>query len=115
MSDVLQAVEADFSIIDTDNLLDLACEIRRCTKRLEASKAAIDDELTRRMEAGDLDPNFSHNDWAFVWCEGRTRWAYPESVSTLEAQVKAAKKASEADGTAVKGTGAPFWVIREPK
>lgn len=115
MSDALQAVEADPSIISTDDLLDLACQVRRSIKTLEASKAAIDDELSRRMEAGELDPSFSHNDWAFVWSEGRTRWAYPDSVSILEAQVKAAKKTAESDGTAVKGIGAPFWTVKEPK
>ena len=115
MSEALQAVEADPSNISTDDLLDLACEIRHCIKRFEAHKAVIDDELSRRMEAGELDPSFSHNDWAFAYSEGRTRWAYPDSVSTLEAQVKAAKKAAEADGTAVKGTGAPFWTVKEPK
>ena len=101
--------------MNDDQLLDLACQVRQRIKLLEATKAFVDDELTRRMEAGDLDPNFSHNDWSFAWSEGRTRWAYPDSVSSLEAQVKAAKKASEADGTAVKGIGAPFWTVKEPK
>jgi hypothetical protein len=36
-------------------------------------------------------------------------------VQELEAQTKAAKKASEANGTATAKAGAPFWTIKPPK
>ena len=115
MPELLQTVEVEPGELTTDELLDYACQIRAGIKALEASKAAIDDELSRRFEAGNIDSNFTHNDWTFAWCEGRTKWSYPAEVVALEAGVKAAKKAAEADGSAQRSTGAPFWTIREPK
>lgn len=115
MADFVQTVEADPAEMTTDELLDYATQIRAGIKALEASKAAIDDELSRRMDAGDLDASFTHNDWSFSWSEGRTKWSYPAGVTALESQVKSAKKASEADGSATRSVGAPFWTIREPK
>ena len=99
----------------TDELLDYATQIRAGIKALEASKAAIDDELSRRFEAGELDANFTHNDWLFSRSEGRTKWAYPDYVGVTESRLKQAKKMAEGDGSAVRSTGAPFWTIKEPQ
>ena len=115
MPDLTKTREVDPGELTTDELLDYATQIRTGIKALEASKDAIDDELTRRFEAGDIDSNFTYNDWTFTWCEGRAKWAYPAGVTELEAKVKSAKKASEADGSAQRSTGAPFWTIREPR
>lgn len=115
MADLIQTLEVDPGELTTDELLDYATQVRAGIKSLEASKAAIDDELSRRFEAGDIDSNFSHNDWTFAWCEGRAKWSYPAGVVALESQVKQAKKASEADGSATRSTGAPFWTIKEPR
>ena len=115
MPEPIQALVADPAELTTDELLDHACQVRAGIKALEASKAAIDDELSRRFEAGDLDSNFTHNDWTFSWCRGKTNWSYPAGVTALEAKVKAAKQASEADGSAIRRTGAPYWTIKEPK
>ena len=115
MADLIQTVEVDPAQMTDDELLDYACQVRAGIKALEASKAAIDDELSRRFEAGEIDSNFTHNDWTFAWCEGRAKWTYPAAVKALEAGVKAAKEASEADGTATRSTGAPYWTIREPR
>lgn len=115
MADLIQTREVEPGELTTDELLDYATQIRAGIKALEGSKAAIDDELSRRMEAGELDSNFTHNDWTFAWCEGRTKWTYPAGVKALEAGVKAAKQASEADGSATRSTGAPFWTIKEPR
>jgi len=115
MADLTQTVQLDPAELTTDQLLDYACQIKAASKQLNSSLDAIQDELTARVEAGDLDPTFSHNDWGFTWSAGRRSWSYPEPVQALEAGLKAAKKAAEADGTATASTGAPYWTIREPK
>jgi Skp family chaperone for outer membrane proteins len=115
MVELVQTVEAEPGLMDTDELLQHACDIKAAAKRLEASLAAIQDELTKRVEAGDLDPTFSHNDWGFTWSAGKRSWAYPPGVKAMESQLKSAKAAAEADGSATAVIGAPFWTIRAPK
>lgn len=102
--------------MDADQVLDRITEVRTAMARLKASDEALLDRLTQLVDAGELDPGgFSHNDWAFSWSAGRQSWTYPASVQELEAKTKAAKKASEADGSATATTGSPFWTIRPPK
>ena len=102
--------------MDADQVLDRITEVRTAMARLKASDEALLDRLSVLAEAGEVDMGgFSHNDWAFTWSAGRKSWTYPAGVMGLEAQVKAAKKASESDGTATAKTGEPFWTIRAPK
>ena len=102
--------------MDADQVLDHLVTVRQAMARLKASDEALLDRLTQLVDAGELDPGgFSHNDWAFTWSAGRKSWTYPAGVLGLEAQVKAAKKASEADGSATAKVGEPFWTIKPPK
>jgi hypothetical protein len=101
--------------LSTDELLDLAVAIKAQTKQLAGNLALIQDELTGRMEAGELDPSFDHEDWGFSWSEGKRSWSYPDGIKTLEGQLKAAQKAAQGDGTATATRGAPFWTIKEPR
>ena len=114
MVELVQTVEVEPSLMNTDELLQHAIDIKAAAKRLETSLAAIQDELTKRVEAGDLDPTFSHNDWGFTWSAGRRTWTYPAGVQALDAQLKGAKKAAEADGSAVATLGESFWTIKPP-
>jgi hypothetical protein len=106
----------DFEQLSTDELLDHLVNVRQAMAALKAEDEALLDRLSELVEAGELDPGgFSHNDHAFSWSAGRKSWSYPSAVQELEAQTKAAKKASEADGTATAKAGAPFWTIKPPK
>jgi hypothetical protein len=116
MADLTQTVEVDLDAMDADQVLDRLVEVRQALARLKATDEALLDRLDQLAEAGEVDQGgFSHNDWAFSWSAGRKSWAYPAAVQDLEAQTKAAKKASEADGSATATTGAPFWTIHPPK
>jgi hypothetical protein len=106
----------DFEQLSTDELLDHLVNGRQAMAALKAQDEALLDRLSELVEAGELDPGgFTHQDHAFSWSAGRKSWAYPAEVQQIEAQAKAAKKASEADGTAKATTGAPFWTIRPPQ
>ena len=114
MADSAQAF--DFEQLSTDELLDHLVNGRQAMASLKAQDEALLDRLSELVEQGELDPGgFTHQDHAFSWSAGRKSWAYPAAVGELEAQTKAAKKASEADGTATATTGAPFWTIRPPQ
>jgi hypothetical protein len=116
MADLTQTVEVDLDAMDADQVLDRLVEVRTALARLKATDEALLDRLSVLAEAGEVDQGgFSHNDWAFSWSAGRRSWSYPPGVQALEAQTKAAKKASEADGSATATTGAPFWTIRSPQ
>jgi hypothetical protein len=116
MADLVQAVEVDLGAMDVDQVIDRITEVRSAMARLKASDEALLDRLTQLVDAGELDPGcFTHNDHSFTWSAGRKSWSYPAGVQALEAQAKAAKKASEADGSAVATTGSPFWTIKPPK
>jgi hypothetical protein len=106
----------DFEQLSTDELLDHLVSGRQAMAALKAQDEALLDRLSELVEAGELDPGgFAHQDHTFSWSAGRKSWAYPAAVQQIAAQAKAAKKASEADGTATATTGAPFWTIRPPQ
>jgi hypothetical protein len=106
----------DVKQLSTDELLDHLVNGRQAMAALKTQDEALLDRLSELVEQGELDPGgFTHQDRAFSWSAGRKSWAYPVEVQELEAQTKAAKKASEADGSAVATTGSPFWTIKPPK
>jgi len=114
MVELTQAFDLDQ--LSTDEVLDHLVTVRQAMARLKATDDALLDRLDQLAEAGEVDQGgFSHKDYAFTWSAGRKSWTYPAGVMGLEAQAKAAKKASEADGSAVATTGSPFWTIRAPK
>jgi hypothetical protein len=113
---VEQTQTLDLDQLSTDEVLDHLVTVRQAMARLKATDDALLDRLDQLAEAGEVDQGgFSHQDYAFTWSAGRKSWTYPAGVQELDAQVKAAKKASEADGTATAKTGEPFWTIRAPK
>jgi hypothetical protein len=106
----------DFEQLSTDELLDHLVNGRQAMAALKDQDKALLDRLSELVEQGEIDPGgFTHQDHAFTWSAGRKSWSYPAKVGELEAQAKAAKKASEADGTATAKTGEPFWTIKPPK
>jgi hypothetical protein len=106
----------DFEQLSTDELLDHLVNVRQAMAALKDEDEALLDRLSELVEAGELDPGgFTHQDHAFSWSAGRKTWSYPAAVQELEAQTKAAKKASEANGAATAKVGAPFWTIKPPK
>lgn len=115
MPELTLTPEADLTALDTDDLLERTIAIKAAQKRLDGELAQLQEELTRRVDAGDLDPTFTHSDWGFILRSGKASYAYPLAVQKLDAGLKAAKKAAEADGSATKTTGAPFWSIRGPQ
>ena len=116
MVDLTQTVEVDLDAMDADQVLDRITEVRSAMAKLRATDEALLDRLDALVAEGQIDPGgFSHNDWSFSYSAGRRSWDYPAGVRALEAQAKAAKKASEADGSAIATTGNPFWTIRSPQ
>jgi hypothetical protein len=106
----------DLESLDADQTLNALIEVRQAMAWLKARDASLLDRLDELVEAGEIDAGgFSHNDHTFTWSAGRKSWTYPAAVQELEAQANAAKKASEADGSATAKTGAPFWTIKPPK
>jgi hypothetical protein len=98
-----------------DQCLDRACAIRRQIKQLQAELETIDDRLTAAHEAGELDSSFTHNDWCIIHSPGRARWTYAPRVTAMQSALKQAQEQSQADGTAARTIGAPFWTFKEPR
>ena len=97
-----------------DGLLDQITVLKAEHKRLEQQLEALLLSLSAAMAAGQLDPAFSHNDWAFSHSAGRLSYAYPAAVEQIERQLKAAKEAAIQQGSATEKRGKPFWTIRPP-
>lgn len=95
-------------------LLDQITDLKAEHKRLEQQLEALLLSLSAAMASGQLDPAFSHNDWAFSHSAGRLSYAYPAAVEQLERQLKAAKEAAIQQGNATEKRGKPFWTIRPP-
>ena len=98
-----------------DALLDAVTAIKVQQKQLEQQLEPLLDSLGKAMAAGQLDPAFSHNDWAFSHSPGRLSYEFPAAVQQIEQQLKAAKESAIQQGSATEKRGKPFWTIRPPK
>jgi len=98
-----------------DGLLDALTAIKAQQKQLEQQLDPLLEALSDAMAAGQLDPAFSHNDWAFSHSPGRLSYDFPAGVQQLEQQLKAAKASAIQQGSATEKRGKPFWTIRPPK
>lgn len=96
-------------------LLDAITALKAQQKQLEQQLEPLLEALSGAMTAGQLDPSFSHNDWAFAHSAGRLSYAFPPAVQQIEQQLKAAKETAIQQGSATEKRGKPFWTIRPPK
>jgi hypothetical protein len=118
MADLLLAAAPSASpadAADLDALLDVVTAIKARQKELEQQLEPLLDALNTAMAAGQLDPSFSHNDWAFCHSPGRLTYDFPLAVQQIEQQLKAAKENAIQQGSATEKRGKPFWTIRPPK
>jgi hypothetical protein len=108
--------DVDYSALGADAILNMITTNRAAIARLEIIDTALLDRLDQLAEAGEVGQGgFSHNDWSFSYCAGRTSWSYPEDIKEIETILKTAKKTAEGNGSATPKTGAPFWTIKPPK
>lgn len=98
-----------------DALLDAITALKAQQKQLEQQLEPLLDALSDAMVTGQLDPSFSHNDWAFAHSTGRLSYEFPLAVQHIEQQLKATKEAAIQQGSATEKRGKPFWTIRPPK
>ncbi|MCP9840145.1 hypothetical protein KBY93_05780 [Synechococcus sp. J7-Johnson] len=98
-----------------DALLDAVTALKAQQKQLEQQLEPLLEALSEAMDAGELDPSFSHNDWAFTHNAGRLSYEFPPAVQQIEQQLKAARDAAIQQGSAMEKRGKPFWTIRPPK
>jgi hypothetical protein len=101
--------------VDLDALLDAVTAIKAQQKQLEQQLDPLLEALNAAMATGQLDPSFSHNDWAFSHSLGRLSYEFPAAVQQIEQQLKAAKEVAIQQGSATEKRGKPFWTIRPPK
>jgi hypothetical protein len=100
---------------DLDVLLDAVTAIKAQQKDLEQQLEPLLEALSAAMASGQLDPSFSHNDWAFSHSLGRLTYDFPPVVQRIEQQLKAAKEAAIQQGNATEKRGKSFWTIRASK
>jgi methyl-accepting chemotaxis protein len=100
---------------DLDALLDAVTAIKAQQKELDQQLEPLLEALNTAMATGQLDPSFSHNDWAFSHSPGRLTYDFPAAVQQIEQQLKAAKESAIQLGSAKEKRGNPFWTIRPPK
>jgi hypothetical protein len=118
MADLLLAAAPSASpadAADLDALLDAVTAIKARQKELEQELEPLLGALNSAMATGQLDPAFSHNDWAFAHSPGRLTYDFPPAVQQIEQQLKAAKENAIQQGSATEKRGKPFWTIRPPK
>jgi hypothetical protein len=96
---------------DIDTLIDDVIKLKAQAKLLDAQLSSAMDQLTTALQAGDIDPSFSHDDWAFTYNAGRI-------TTTYSAEAKQAiKQLQDADiqmGRATQKRGVGFWTVKAP-
>jgi hypothetical protein len=116
MADQTQTLDFDFSNLDADQTLDALIEIRQTIGWLQARDKGLLARLDELAAAGEVDQGgFKHEDWLFSWSAGKRSYSYPAPVQEQEKQLKVAKDAAKADGTATVSTGNAFWSITPTK
>ena len=112
-----ESYQTHLQALSADQLLDHVTQVRRIKKDFETQDALLLERLDELAAAGEIDQGgFSYNDWGFAHSDGKTSYTYPEPITQLEAQLKAAKEAAKADGTAVKVKGKKaYWTITPPQ
>ena len=87
MADLLLAAAPSASLADAadlDALLDAVTAIKARQKALEQQLEPLLEALNTAMATGQLDPAFSHNDWAFAHSPGRLSYDFPLAVQQIE-------------------------------
>lgn len=101
--------------IDIDATLNAVISLKRQIKQLTDELDTHLDALREVVDAGDLDPQFKHNDVSFDLRSGRVTYTYPPAVTELSLKLKDMQAQAVADGTAVQKIGEPYWTIKLPK
>ena len=103
--------------LGADQTLNALIEVRRAIAWLQARDAALLARLDELAADGEIDHGgFQHAGWSFSHSDGKTSYEYPEPITKLEEELKAAKEAAKANGTAVKVKGKKaFWTVKPPQ
>lgn len=96
---------------DIDQLIDEVIQLKGQAKLLEAQLASAMEQLTAALQAGDIDPSFSHDDWAFTYQSGRLTTTYSPEV---KAAIKQLQDTDIQLGRAVQKRGLGFWTVKAP-
>ena len=102
--------------LSADQALDALIEVRRAIDWLKTRDASLLARLDELAADGEIDQGgFTHAGWSFSHSDGKTSYEYPEPITQLEEELKAAKEAAKANGTAIKTKGAKaFWTVKPP-
>lgn len=96
---------------DIDQTLERITAIKAQIKLLESQLESALDTITDAMQAGDLDPSFTHEDWSFAYHNGRLSTTYSDQA---KAAIKGIQEADLASGRASQRQGAGYWTIKAP-
>ena len=102
--------------LSADQALDALIAVRRAIDWLKTRDASLLARLDELAADGEIDQGgFTHDGWSFSHSDGKTSYEYPEPITKLEEQLKTAKEAAKANGTAVKTKGEKaFWTVKPP-
>lgn len=101
--------------IDIDHTLSEVVAIKQQIKALEGLLNGHLDNLRQAVDAGDLDPTFTHDDTQFDLRSGRVSYDYPAEVVAISQALKLAQADAVANGTAILKRGEPYWQVKLPK
>lgn len=104
-----------FDATDLNATIEFVITRKAQIKRLQDDLDQALDALRQAVDAGDLDPQFQHDDASFDLRAGRVTYDYPAEVTALSLRLKDAQAAAVADGTATQKRGEPYWVVKLPK
>lgn len=101
--------------IDVDAVAAQVVSLKRQIASLQGMLDTALDALREAVDAGDLDPQFSHDDAKFNLAPGRVSYDYPPEVVAASLRLKDLQAAAVADGTAAIRRGEPYWTVKLPR
>jgi len=102
--------------LSADQTLNALIAVRQAINWLKTRDVSLLERLDDLVVVGEIDQGgFKHAGWSFSHSDGKTSYEYPEPITQLEGELKAAKEAAKANGTAVKTNGEKaFWTLTPP-
>ena len=106
----------DLRNLSADQTVSALIAVRKGIDWLKTRDASLLARLDELAAEGEIDQGgFMHAGWSLSHSDGKTSYEYPEPITQLEEELKAAKEAAKANGTAVKTKGEKaFWTVKSP-
>lgn len=98
--------------LSPDDILEQLTNAKAQAKHYAAKVEELTQALDSLVESGEIESDFTWNDWHIYRQPGKKTYTYPDYIKEQETYLKQAKEMAIAQRTAIVKVGQPFWTMR---